>query len=89
MSTEIVLPSPQTVKQILGDNISQGIQIQPVSIWHVESQPSPEIKFPSSQKPGSVSVDVVLPSPHILEQVLAVVKSPVVQVQPTSTKQSE
>jgi len=59
----ITLPSPQVSDQELAVVLLPDVQVYPVSTEQLESHPSPEAVFPSSQYPEDVSI--TFPSPQI------------------------
>jgi hypothetical protein len=72
-----MIPSPQAVEQAEG---LVPVQVQPVSVVQVLEQPSPGVRFPSSQ----ISVPDFTPSPQVVEQVEGLVPA---QTQPDSMVQ--
>ena len=81
------LPSPQISVQVLEVVGLPDVQPQPTSMLHREFQPSPLIKFPSSQRPAELVITI--PSPQKSEHILVVVGLPWVHCQFVSTAQFE
>lgn len=63
--------------------------MNPVSIAHVESHPSPLILLPSSQYVEAGKAGMIFPSPQVSTQLLAVVRSPREHIHPVSTLHDE
>lgn len=72
---ELALPQVHPLGQIMQivlDDMLSSVQMDPLSTAHALLQPSPSTVLPSSQS----SIPTLLPSPHTVEQNLALVLTP-------------